>query len=108
MQDRVGAPSADPNRRTTTASRSSCRGIVVHDPASVPPGYIMVICYQATCCIADARPVGLICEGQLTRRAERQSVGPAHGWMGKPSTRAMPSLRRRAQDHEGHQVPGHP
>jgi uncharacterized membrane protein YcgQ (UPF0703/DUF1980 family) len=26
----------------------------------MPPGYIMVLRYQVTCCIADARPIGLI------------------------------------------------
>jgi uncharacterized repeat protein (TIGR03943 family) len=60
MQDWVGALSADPNPKDYDGKPIVLSGIVVHDPASVPPGYIMVIRYQVTCCIADARPVGLI------------------------------------------------
>jgi uncharacterized repeat protein (TIGR03943 family) len=60
MQDWVGALSADPNPKDYTGKPVWVSGIVLHDPASMPPGYIMVMRYQVTCCIADARPVGLI------------------------------------------------
>jgi uncharacterized repeat protein (TIGR03943 family) len=60
MQDWVGALSADPNPKDYNGKPIILSGIVLHDSASVPPGYIMVIRYQVTCCIADARPVGLI------------------------------------------------
>jgi putative membrane protein len=33
---------------------------VVRSSAVAPPGYLMVLRYLVTCCIADARPVGLI------------------------------------------------
>ena len=60
MQDWVGALSADPNPKDYTGKPVQISGIVLHNPASMPPGYIMVMRYQVTCCIADARPVGLI------------------------------------------------
>jgi uncharacterized repeat protein (TIGR03943 family) len=60
MSDWVGALSADPNPRDYLGKPVTVSGIVVHNSASVPPGYIMVIRYFVTCCIADARPVGLI------------------------------------------------
>jgi uncharacterized repeat protein (TIGR03943 family) len=60
MQDWVGALSADPNPTDYLGKPVRISGIVVHNPASVPPGYIMVVRYFVTCCIADARPVGLI------------------------------------------------
>lgn len=60
MQDWVGALSADPNPRDYAGKTVAVTGMVLHAPASVPPGYIMVMRYLVTCCIADARPVGLI------------------------------------------------
>lgn len=60
MQDWVGALSADPNPRDYMGKPVTVTGMVLHSPASVPSGYIMVIRYLVTCCIADARPVGLV------------------------------------------------
>jgi uncharacterized repeat protein (TIGR03943 family) len=60
MEDWVGALSADPNPKDYLDKPVQVTGIVIHNVASVPPGYIMVIRYFVTCCIADARPVGLI------------------------------------------------
>lgn len=60
MQDWVGALSAAPNPRDYTGKPVTVTGMVLHRPAGVPPGYTMVIRYQVTCCIADARPVGLV------------------------------------------------
>jgi uncharacterized repeat protein (TIGR03943 family) len=60
MQDWVGALSADPNPADYLKKPVVVTGLVVHDPASTPKGYFMVIRYLVTCCIADARPVGLI------------------------------------------------
>lgn len=60
LQDWVGALSADPNPRDYLGKRINLTGLVIHNPASVPPGYIMVLRYQVTCCVADARPVGLV------------------------------------------------
>lgn len=60
LQDWVGALSADPNPKDYTGKPVVLTGMVIHAPASVPPGYIMVLRYQVTCCIADARPEGLI------------------------------------------------
>jgi uncharacterized repeat protein (TIGR03943 family) len=60
MEDWVGALSADPNPKDYLSKPVQVTGIVIHNVASVPPDYIMVIRYFVTCCIADARPVGLI------------------------------------------------
>lgn len=60
MQDWVGALSADPNPKDFLGKPINLAGLVVHNSASAPPGYIMVIRYQVTCCIADARPEGLV------------------------------------------------
>lgn len=60
MQDWIGALSADPNPRDYLGKPIRLTGMVVHAPASVPAGYVMVLRYQVTCCIADARPVGLM------------------------------------------------
>jgi len=60
MQDWVGALSADPNPKDYAGKPVQISGIVLHSSASMPPGYIMVMRYQVTCCIADARPVGLV------------------------------------------------
>jgi uncharacterized repeat protein (TIGR03943 family) len=60
MEDWVGALSADPNPADYKGKPVTVTGLVVHDPASTPKGYFMVIRYLVTCCIADARPVGLI------------------------------------------------
>ncbi len=60
MEDWVGALSADPNPRDYKGKPIVVTGMVLHAPASVPTGYVMVMRYLITCCIADARPVGLI------------------------------------------------
>jgi uncharacterized repeat protein (TIGR03943 family) len=60
LQDWAGALSADPNPRDYGGKPIIISGLILHNPASMPPGYIMVMRYQVTCCIADARPVGLI------------------------------------------------
>lgn len=60
MMDWVGALSADPNPRDYSGKPVRISGVVLHAPGSVPSGYIMVIRYMVTCCIADARPVGLV------------------------------------------------
>lgn len=60
LQDWAGALSADPNPRDYAGKPVVLTGIVLHSSASMPPGYIMVMRYQVTCCIADARPIGLI------------------------------------------------
>ena len=60
MEDWVGALSADPNPRDYLGKPVIVTGMVLHDSGSVPPGYLMVIRYLVTCCIADARPVGLV------------------------------------------------
>lgn len=60
MEDWVGALSADPNPRDYVGKRVIVSGLIVHSSASVPPGYVMVLRYLVTCCIADARPVGLV------------------------------------------------
>lgn len=60
LQDWVGALSADPNPRDYLHKPIIVSGLVVHSNSSVPPGYVMVLRYLVTCCIADARPVGLV------------------------------------------------
>lgn len=60
LQDWVGALASDPNPGDYKNKPVVLTGMVIHNPGSVPPGYIMVIRYQVTCCIADARPEGLI------------------------------------------------
>jgi uncharacterized repeat protein (TIGR03943 family) len=60
MQDWVGALSADPNPRDYKGKPVRVSGMILHASASVPAGYVMVMRYLVTCCIADARPVGVI------------------------------------------------
>lgn len=60
LQDWVGALASDPNPKDYLGKPVLLTGMALHDPSSVPPGYIMVLRYQVTCCIADARPEGLI------------------------------------------------
>lgn len=60
LQDWVGALSADPNPKDYMGKPIRLTGIVVHNTSMEPPGYLMVLRYQVTCCIADARPVGLM------------------------------------------------
>jgi uncharacterized repeat protein (TIGR03943 family) len=59
MRDWVGALSADPNPADYKGKPVVVTGLVLHD-SSAPKGYFTVIRYLVTCCIADARPVGLI------------------------------------------------
>ncbi|MGH2448201.1 MAG: TIGR03943 family putative permease subunit [Chloroflexota bacterium] len=60
LTDWAGALSADPNPKDYLGKPVKVTGMVLHAPGSVPPGYLMVMRYQITCCIADARPVGVI------------------------------------------------
>lgn len=60
LQDWAGALSADPNPKDYIGKPVDISGMVLRDPGAVPTGYIMVMRYQVTCCIADARPIGLI------------------------------------------------
>lgn len=60
LQDWVGALSADPNPKDYLGKPIVLTGMVIHNVGSEPNGYLMVIRYQVTCCIADARPEGLI------------------------------------------------
>jgi uncharacterized repeat protein (TIGR03943 family) len=60
MEDWVGALSADPNPHDYLGKPVIVSGLFLHDPASAPPGYVMVLRYLVWCCVADARPVGLI------------------------------------------------
>ncbi|HZS93858.1 MAG TPA: TIGR03943 family protein [Chloroflexota bacterium] len=59
LMDWVGALSADPNPRDYLGKPVDVTGMILHAPASVPPGYVMVMRYLVWCCIADARPVGV-------------------------------------------------
>jgi len=60
LQDWAGALSADPNPKDYAGKPVILTGIVLHNPSAMPNGYFMVMRYQITCCIADARPIGLI------------------------------------------------
>lgn len=60
LQDWAGALAADPNPKDYAGKAVIITGMVLHDPASMPPGYIMVMRYQVTCCIADARAEGMV------------------------------------------------
>jgi uncharacterized repeat protein (TIGR03943 family) len=60
MADWVGALSADPNPKDYAGKPIIVAGLVLRSPDAVPRGYFMVMRYFITCCIADARPVGLI------------------------------------------------
>lgn len=60
LQDWVGALSADPNPKDFKGKPIVLTGMVMHNPGSAPPGYLMVLRYQITCCIADARAEGLV------------------------------------------------
>lgn len=60
LQDWVGALSADPNPKDYKGKPIVLTGMVMHNPGTAPPGYLMVLRYQITCCIADARAEGLV------------------------------------------------
>jgi uncharacterized repeat protein (TIGR03943 family) len=60
LQDWAGALSADPNPKDYTGKPVTISGMVLKAAGIAPPGYLMVMRYQVTCCIADARPIGLI------------------------------------------------
>lgn len=60
MMDWVGALSADPNPHDYLHKPVRITGMVLTGSGNVPPGTFMVMRYLVTCCIADARPVGLI------------------------------------------------
>lgn len=60
LQDWAGALGADPNPKDYTGKPVAVSGMVLRAAGIAPPGYVMVMRYQVTCCIADARPIGLI------------------------------------------------
>lgn len=82
LQDWVGALSADPNPRDYQGKPINLTGLVIHNPGSVPPGYIMVLRYQVTCCIADARPEGLIVRDTSNGALQDNQWVTVHGTMG--------------------------
>lgn len=85
LQDWVGALSSDPNPADYLHKPIILTGIVIHDPASAPPGYFMVLRYQVTCCIADARPVGLIVKDTSHGSLQDNQWVTVTGTMGKTS-----------------------
>jgi uncharacterized repeat protein (TIGR03943 family) len=85
MQDWVGALSADPNPRDYTGKSVVVSGMVLHSPGSVPAGYIMVIRYQVTCCIADARAVGLVVKDTSNGALQDNQWVSVSGTMGAAS-----------------------
>ena len=85
LQDWVGALSADPNPKDYAGKTVNLTGMVIHSPASVPPGYVMVLRYQVTCCIADARPVGLIVRDISHGALQDNQWVTVHGTMGAAS-----------------------
>ncbi len=60
LQDWAGALSADPNPKDYAGKQVAISGMVLKAAGIAPPGYLMLMRYQVTCCIADARPIGLI------------------------------------------------
>ncbi|HZU13788.1 MAG TPA: TIGR03943 family protein [Chloroflexota bacterium] len=60
IEDWAGALSADPNPHDYLGKPVQVTGMVLHDSAGVPPGDVMVMRYLITCCIADARPIGVV------------------------------------------------
>ncbi|GAC1628116.1 MAG: TIGR03943 family protein [Chloroflexota bacterium] len=60
LQDWIGALSTDPNPRDFQGKPVILTGMVIHNGGSLPAGYMMVLRYQVTCCIADAKPEGLM------------------------------------------------
>lgn len=60
LQDWVGALSSDPNPKDYAGKPVKISGQVLKSSGVAPSGYFMVIRYFVTCCIADARPVGLV------------------------------------------------
>lgn len=60
LQDWAGALGADPNPKDYAGKPVTISGMVLRAAGIAPPGYIMVLRYQVTCCIADARPIGLV------------------------------------------------
>ncbi|MDQ2741476.1 MAG: TIGR03943 family protein [Chloroflexota bacterium] len=60
LQDWAGALSADPNPKDYSGKPVTVSGMVLQAQGIAPPGYFMVMRYQVTCCIADARPIGLV------------------------------------------------
>jgi putative membrane protein len=85
MEDWVGALSADPNPHDYLGKPVVVSGLFLHDPASAPPGYVMVLRYLVTCCIADARPVGLIVKDTTHGTIKDNSWVSVTGKMGMTS-----------------------
>jgi putative membrane protein len=85
MTDWVGALSADPNPRDYQGKGVIVSGLAIHNSSSVPPGYIMVIRYLVTCCIADARPVGMIVRDSSNGTLQDNQWVTVTGTMGEAS-----------------------
>ena len=85
LQDWVGALSADPNPKDYKGKGVVLTGMVMHDSASMPPGYVMVLRYQITCCIADARPEGLVVRDTSNGRLQDNQWVTVRGVMGAAS-----------------------
>jgi len=85
QQDWVGALSSDPNPKDFMGKPIVLKGMVLHSAASVPPGFIMVLRYQITCCIADARPEGLLIRDTSHGRLQDNQWVRVTGVMGKTS-----------------------
>lgn len=83
LQDWIGALSADPNPRDYLRKPIIISGLVVHSSSSVPPGYVMVLRYLVTCCIADARPVGLVVRDTTGGRIKDNQWVTVSGVMGE-------------------------
>lgn len=83
LQDWVGALSADPNPADYLRKPIVLTGMVLHSAASVPPGYVMVLRYQVTCCIADARAEGLIVRDRPGRSLQDNQWIKVTGTMGE-------------------------
>ncbi len=85
LQDWVGALSSDPSPKDFMDKPIVLKGMVLHSAASVPPGFIMVLRYQITCCIADARPEGLLVRDTSHGRLQDNQWVKVTGVMGKTS-----------------------
>lgn len=85
LQDWVGALSVDPNPKDYLGKPINLSGLVIHNPGSVPPGFIMVLRYQITCCIADAQPEGLIVRDISHGTLKDNQWVTVHGTMGEAS-----------------------
>lgn len=85
LQDWVGALSSDPNPQDYLGKPIVLKGMALHNSAAVPRGFIMVLRYQVTCCIADARPEGLIVRDTSRGAIQDNQWVQVTGTMGKTS-----------------------